>query len=146
MGARLVKRSRGRRRSHTVMSEINVTPLVDVMLVLLIVFMVTAPLMTAGVSVNLPKTASKTLSQQDNAPLEVTVDKKGNVFMGKTAVKMDRLKEILSTISQENPDRRVYIRADRSLPYGKVMAVMAVVSSSGFTRITLVSDSSAAKK
>jgi len=146
MGVRLGKRSRGRRRSHTVMSEINVTPLVDVMLVLLIVFMVTAPLMTAGVSVNLPKAASKTLSHQDNAPLEVSVNKKGNVFMGKTAVKMDRLKEILSTISQENPDRRVYIRADRSLPYGQVMAVMAVVSSSGFTRITLVSDSSVSKK
>ncbi|MFH1158355.1 MAG: protein TolR [Pseudomonadota bacterium] len=146
MGVRLGKRSRGRTRAHTVMSDINVTPLVDVMLVLLIVFMVTAPLLTAGVAVNLPKAAAKTLSQQDNAPLEVTVDKKGNVFMGKTAVKMDRLEGMLAAISREDPDRRVYIRADRHLSYGQVMAVMAAVSSSGFTKIALVSDPGAAQK
>lgn len=146
MGVKLGKRSHRRRRAHAVMSDINVTPLVDVMLVLLIVFMVTAPLLTAGVSVNLPKASSKMLIQKDNAPLEVTVNKEGNVFMGETAVKIDRLNGILSAISQENPDRRVYIRADRSLSYGQVMAVMAVVSSSGFTRIALVSDPGTTQK
>lgn len=146
MGVKLAKRSRGRRRAHAVMSEINVTPMVDVMLVLLIIFMVTAPLLTAGVSIDLPKANAKSLGQQDNAPLEISVDSKGNVFMGETAVKVDRLKGILSAIAQENPDRRVYVRADQRLAYGQVMEVMAAVNTSGFTKIALITDSVAAQK
>ena len=146
MGAKLGKPSHGRRRAHKVMSEINVTPLVDVMLVLLIVFMVAAPLLTAGVAVNLPKAGAGALNQEDKAPLEITVDEDGNIFMGKTAVKMERLMSILSAISKENPNRRVYIRADRHLSYGQVMIVMAAVNSSGFTKIALVSESDSERK
>ncbi len=141
MGAKLERGGRrGSRRAHKVMSDINVTPLVDVMLVLLIVFMVTAPLLTAGISVNLPKTQAKALHQQDNAPLEITLDAKGNIFMGQTSVTADRLKGILSAIAIETPDRRVYIRADHGLSYGQVMGVMGIASTSGFTKIALITD------
>jgi len=140
MGVKLGKRAYGRRRAHAVMSDINVTPMVDVMLVLLIIFMVTAPLLTAGVAIDLPKTQAKAINQQDNAPLEITVDANGNIFMGQTAVKLDRLKGILSAISHDNPDRRVYVKADQRLSYGQVMGVMAAVSTSGFTKIALITD------
>jgi biopolymer transport protein TolR len=128
------------------MSDINVTPLVDVMLVLLIVFMVTAPLLTAGVTVDLPKAKAQAMSQQDNSPVEITLDAKGNIFMGQTAVKVERLKGILSSIAQENVERRVYVRADQRLPYGQVMEVMAAVTSSGLTKIALITDSAAAQR
>ena len=140
MGVKLEKGGRGSRRAHKVMSDINVTPLVDVMLVLLIVFMVTAPLLTAGVNINLPKAQAKALHQQDNAPLEITLDAKGHIFMGQTSVTSDRLKGMLSAIAQENPDKRVYIRADHHLSYGQVMTVMGIASISGFTKIALITD------
>jgi biopolymer transport protein TolR len=140
MGVKLEKRGRGRRRAHAVMSDINVTPMVDVMLVLLIIFMVTAPLLTAGVTIDLPKTQAKALTQQDNAPLEIILDAKGGIFMGQTAVTTDRLKGILEAIAHDTPDRRVYIRADRHLSYGQVMGVMAAVSATGLTKIALVTD------
>ena len=127
------------------MSEINVTPMVDVMLVLLIIFMVTAPLLTAGVAIDLPKTQAKALSQQDNAPLEITIRANGEVFMGQTSVQIDRLKAMLSAISHDTPDRRVYVRADQHLSYGQVMGVMAAVSASGFTKIALVTDQTITK-
>lgn len=146
MGVKLGKIGRGRSRAHAVMSDINVTPMVDVMLVLLIIFMITAPLLTAGVTVDLPKAQTKGLSQQDNSPVEIAVDAKGNIFMGETSVKLDRLKGILAAIAQGNPDRRVYIRADQRLSYGQVMGIMAAVSSSGFTKIALVTDPAAAQK
>lgn len=145
MGVKLGKSPRGRLRAHSVMSDINVTPLVDVMLVLLIIFMITAPLLTAGVAVNLPKVQAKALNQQDNAPIEITINEKGNIHMGDTSVKLERLKGILSAISQENPDRRIYIRADQKLSYGQVMGVMAAVNASGFTKIALVTDPVAAQ-
>src|SRR3990172_332669 len=102
MRVKLGRGQRGRKRAHAVMSEINVTPMVDVMLVLLVIFMITAPLLTAGVAVDLPKTNARALSQQDNSPIEITVDAKGNVFMGKPAVRIERLKGILSAIASEN--------------------------------------------
>jgi biopolymer transport protein TolR len=140
MGVKLEKGRRGSRRSRKVMSDINVTPLVDVMLVLLIVFMVTAPLLTAGVNINLPKAQARALHQQDNAPLEITLDAKGDIFIGHTSVTPDRLKGMLSAIAQENPDKRVYIRADHGLSYGKVMGVMGIASVAGFSKIALITD------
>lgn len=139
MGAKLAGRSRGRRSSGN-MSEINVTPLVDVMLVLLIIFMVTAPMLTAGVQVDLPKSDAKAISQNDNAPLEVGIDRRGDLFVGETKVDIARMKSMLAAIAAEAPDRRVYIRADQGLDYGKVMQVMATVSGSGFTKIALISE------
>lgn len=144
MGAKLQGRSRGR-RSSAVMSEINVTPFVDVMLVLLIIFMVTAPLLTAGVQVDLPKAEAKAISQNDNAPLEVSIDRSGVFYVGETRVEMSRMKAQLAAIAAEAPDRRVYIRADQGLDYGRVMEVMAAVSGAGFTKIALISDQSGKK-
>ena len=122
------------------MADINVTPMVDVMLVLLVIFMVTAPMMTAGVSVDLPKAQAKAISQSDNAPLEVSIDKKGVIFVGDTKVDLVRMKSMLSAIAAEAPDRRVYIRADQGMDYGKVMELMAAVNNAGFTKIALVTD------
>lgn len=141
MGARLSnKSSRSRFRAHSAMSEINVTPLVDVMLVLLVVFMITAPLLTAGVAVDLPKAGAKAIAQQDNAPLEITLDRQGKIFMGETEVTHERLNALLNAIAQENNDRRVYLRADSRLGYGQVMDVMAAVNLAGFTKVALVTD------
>lgn len=139
MGAKLAGRSRGR-RSSAVMSEINVTPFVDVMLVLLVIFMVTAPMLTAGVQVDLPKAEAKAISQNDNAPLEVGIDRRGDMYVGETKVDQSKMQSMLSAIAAEAPDRRVYIRADQGLDYGKVMQVMAIVSGSGFTKIALISE------
>ncbi len=139
MGAKLVGRSRGR-RSSGVMSEINVTPFVDVMLVLLIIFMVTAPMLTAGVQVDLPKSDAKAISQNDNAPLEVGIDRRGDLYVGDTRVDLAKMQSMLAAIAAEAPDRRVYIRADQGLDYGKVMQVMAAVSGSGLTKIALISE------
>lgn len=148
MGAKLGgarARGGGRRRTRGMISEINVTPLVDVMLVLLIIFMVTAPLLTAGVAVDLPKAKAAAMRQQDSAPLEVSVDAKGNIFIGETRVGLERLQSALMAIAKERPDRRVYVRADKKLSYGDVMGVMAAVSGSGFTKIALVSDPASAR-
>ena len=139
MGAKLAGRSRSR-RSSAVMSDINVTPFVDVMLVLLIIFMVTAPMLTAGVQVDLPKSDAKAISQNDNAPLEVGIDRRGDMYVGETKVDQTKMQSMLTAIAAEAPDRRVYIRADQGLDYGKVMQVMAIVSGAGFTKIALISE------
>ncbi|MDP2205684.1 MAG: protein TolR [Alphaproteobacteria bacterium] len=135
-----------RRRAHGVMSEINVTPFVDVMLVLLVIFMITAPLLTAGVQIDLPKTDAKAIGQQDNAPLEIALDRNGNIFIGETKVTMDRMAGMMQALAAETTDRRVYIKADQRLDYGKVMEVMAAVSRMGFTKIALVTDPTASGK
>lgn len=147
MGAKLAGRSSGGRRAQRVMSDINVTPFVDVMLVLLVIFMVTAPLLTAGVDINLPKANAKAISQQDNKPLEISLDAKGGIFLGDTRVRIDELDTKLKAIAGETAaDRRIYIRADSALDYGKVMSVMTAVSTAGFTKIALVTDPNMAIK
>lgn len=146
MGVKLERRVGGRgRRAHRVMSDINVTPLVDVMLVLLVVFMITAPLLTAGVSIDLPKAKAKAIHQQDDKPLEISVDAKGEIHVGQTAVTPERLRGMLVAIAKEAPDRRVYVRADTKLSYGQVMTVMGIASSSGFSKIALITDPSASQ-
>jgi biopolymer transport protein TolR len=148
MGAKLGGgggRRRSNRRPRQIMSDINVTPLVDVMLVLLIVFMVTAPLLTAGVNINLPKAQARALHQQDNAPLQIGLDANGNIFVGQTQVDEARLQTMLTAIARENPDKRVYVRADHALAYGKVMQVMGIASVAGFSKIALITDPSTAQ-
>jgi len=146
MGAKLGNSGGRRRRAHGVMAEINVTPFVDVMLVLLVIFMVTAPLLTAGVQIDLPKADAQAIGQQDNAPLEITLDRQGTMFVGETKVTVDRLTVMLQSIAAETTERRIYIRADQALDYGKVMQVMGLVSSLGFTKIALVTDPTSGKK
>ena len=129
---------RKRRRKHGAIAEINVTPFVDVMLVLLIVFMVTAPLLTSGVAVDLPQAQSNPISSEDNKPLEVTLKQGGVIFMGDTQVEEERLPVLLTTITQSNPDRRIYIRADQSLDYGRVMEVLASLNKAGLKKVALL--------
>lgn len=132
--------SNGRRgRRIRPMSEINVTPFVDVMLVLLIVFMVTAPLLTVGVPVDLPKTKAQPLSQ-DREPLSVSVRRNGSIYLQNTPVPEDQLVPKLTAIATNGYDQRIFVRGDQSVDYGRVMEVMALISSAGFTHIGLVTD------
>ncbi|MBB5717475.1 biopolymer transport protein TolR [Stakelama sediminis] len=130
-------RAKGRR---TPMAEINVTPLVDVMLVLLIIFMVTAPLLTAGVKVNLPDSRAKQLDQ-DNKPVEIAIDSDGRIYVGKDEVTEGILPDVLAKIAAQAPDGKppqVMLRADRALQYGKVMLVMGELNRAGLNRVALV--------
>jgi biopolymer transport protein TolR len=133
---------RGRRNNYRKMSEINVTPFVDVMLVLLIVFMVAAPLLTAGVPVDLPKSQAKQISDEDNKPIEVTVTAEGKIFIGETEVERDRLVALLSSMTNNDPERRVFIRGDQKLAYGQVMEVIGAINKGGFRKVALISDPS----
>jgi biopolymer transport protein TolR len=124
------------------MAEINVTPFVDVMLVLLIVFMVAAPLLTAGVPIDLPDSEAKAISEEDNKPLEVSLAKDGKIYVGDTEVKQDRLVSLLGSMTNNDPDRRIYIRADTSLDYGQVMQTLGAINGAGFRKVALVSNTS----
>jgi len=139
MAIALPSRSTGRRRRTRPMSEINVTPFVDVMLVLLIVFMVTAPLLTVGVPVDLPKTKAQALSQE-REPLSVTIRKGGRIYLQNVAVDEDELLAKLSAIAESGYDQRILVRGDRAVDYGRVMEVMGLLSSAGYTKIGLVTD------
>ncbi len=134
-------RSRGRsgRRSRRQMAEINVTPFVDVMLVLLIVFMVTAPLLTAGVSVDLPRAESSSLPGQDE-PLSVTVGPNGEVYVQDTTVALVDLSARLTAVSANNREARIFVRGDRAVDYGQVMRVVGAINRAGFTKVALVTE------
>ncbi|MEE8438386.1 MAG: biopolymer transporter ExbD [Micropepsaceae bacterium] len=121
-------------------SDINVTPFVDVMLVLLIVFMVTAPLLTVGVPVDLPETRAPALGQ-DPEPLAVTIDSGGQIYLQDTPVEFEELVPRLEAIARNGYDQRVFVRGDRAVAYGTVAEVMGLLSSAGFTRIGLVNQS-----
>lgn len=133
----------GLRERYRPMSEINVTPFVDVMLVLLVVFMVTAPLLTVGVPIDLPKTAAPTLEGQDE-PLEITVDAEGVIYLQETATELDELVPRLVAITGRQPDTRIFVRGDAAITYGRVMQVMGTITVAGFTRVALITDSQAA--
>ena len=140
MGATLPSRPRGRSR-RAPMAEINVTPLVDVMLVLLIIFMVTAPLLVAGVPVDLPESRAGALDQQAR-PVQIALDRNGRLFIDDVAVSDNQLAARLAAIAAEPapPEgRRIYLRADRSLDYGRVMRVMGELNRAGLNRVALVS-------
>lgn len=120
-------------------SEINVTPLVDVMLVLLIIFMVTSPMLVAGVSVDLPSASASPISGQDE-PLSITVDAKGRVYIQDTRIPQDQLIPKLSAITKEKFDTRIFVRGDKHVNYGKVIEVVGGINSAGFTRVALVTE------
>jgi len=131
--------SRRRRRASRPMSEINVTPMVDVMLVLLIIFMVTAPLLTVGVPIELPKTEARQL-EGDKEPLTISVDPEERIFLQDTELKIDELVPKLTAIAKNGYDERIFVRGDRRVNYGIVMRVMGTISAAGFRRIALISD------
>lgn len=130
---------RGRRRARVPVSEINVTPLVDVMLVLLIVFMVAAPLLTVGVAVDLPETAAQPIPEQGE-PLTVTITGDGTIFVQETAVEIESLVPQLEAIATAGYDQRIFIRGDQARSYGEVVRVMGKINAAGFRRIGLVTD------
>ena len=131
---------RGKYQQAALMSEINVTPMVDVMLVLLIVFMVAAPLLTVGVPVDLPKTSAAPL-QGDSEPLTITVNGEGIVFLQETEVEVDTLVERLLAIAENGYEQRIFVRADKGIAYGRVMDVMGTINAAGFSRVALVTES-----
>lgn len=136
------KRSPGQgRRAYTAMADINVTPFVDVMLVLLIVFMVTAPLLTAGVSVDLPDSEAPAIKEEDDTPVEISITKDGVVYLGETEVKEERLVMLLTSMTNRDLERRIFIRGDQSLSYGKVMGLIGAINKAGFKKVALISES-----
>ena len=118
------------------MSEINVTPFVDVMLVLLIVFMVTAPLLTVGIPVDLPKVKSTALTDQKD-PIEITVKLDGTVYLSESEVEVENLIPRLNAITDQNTETRIYVRSDQSVSYGRVMDILSIVHSAGYVRVAL---------
>ncbi len=119
------------------MSEINVTPFVDVMLVLLIVFMVTAPLLTVGIKVDLPKVKASALTDIKD-PIEITVKLDGEVFIGESKVEVENLIPRLNAITEQNTEARIYIRGDRVVAYGRIMEIMSTINSAGYIKVALI--------
>ncbi|WP_068313466.1 protein TolR [Polycladidibacter hongkongensis] len=129
---------RGRRRhAHAPMSEINVTPMVDVMLVLLIIFMVAAPLLTVGVPIDLPKTRANQL-EGDTEPIAISVRDDGTVYIQDTQIPVEELEAKLKAIARNGYDERIFVRGDKSTDYGEVMKVMGRINAAGYKRIGLV--------
>jgi biopolymer transport protein TolR len=130
---------RFRRRRYTPIADINVTPLVDVMLVLLVIFMITAPLLQVGVPVDLPKTSAQQVGGKDE-PLVVSVNAKDEVFLGETKYELPELSAKLKAVYGEKPDQRVFIRGDKAINYGRMMEVMGVIIDSGFRQLGLLGE------
>jgi|JI10StandDraft_1071094.scaffolds.fasta_scaffold29270_2 biopolymer transport protein TolR len=146
--AMLIRNSGGRGKRRKPMADINVTPMVDVMLVLLVVFMVTAPMLATGVTVTLPKTRADQMKTEKERPLVVTVDKAGKVYVGleDTPVELKDLAPMLKALAENNLEKRVYVRADEAVNYGAVVTVLALLQSSGFTNAGLPVDPNSAKR
>lgn len=132
-------RTKGTRRKANITAEINVTPMVDVMLVLLVIFMVTAPLLTVGVPVDLPKTNASAINEKDD-PLTVTLDGKGILYLQEVPLELPVLIARLVAITEANPEARIYVRGDKGISYGQVMEVMGAINSAGFKKVALISE------
>ena len=140
MSLHMTARSRSEKRGrYRPMAEINVTPFVDVMLVLLIVFMVTAPLLTVGVPIDLPKTKAQALSQPEE-PLVISVNAAGEIYIQESTVEIENLVPRLLAITENKPDTRIYVRGDRTINYGRIMQVMGTVNVAGFNRVALIAE------
>ncbi|BDU60407.1 protein TolR [Candidatus Rickettsia kotlanii] len=128
-----------RKSKRVVVSEINVTPLVDVMLVLLIIFMITSPMLVSGVNVDLPETNSSPISGQDE-PLVVTINNKGKIFLLEIPIERVHLTDKLANIAKEKKDARIFVRGDRNVSYGQVVEIVAEIHAAGFSRVALISN------
>ena len=127
------------KRRRQAIGSINITPLVDVMLVLLIIFMITSPMMVSGINVNLPKTDGKTVQGQDE-PISITVTKNGNVYINNTEIDKDTLIIKLKLIAHENYNTRIFIRGDRATPYERVIGVLNSINKAGFVKVALLTE------
>ncbi|MGL4396308.1 MAG: protein TolR [Hyphomicrobium sp.] len=132
-------RGRGRRGRHAPMSEINVTPMVDVMLVLLIIFMVAAPLLQVGVPIELPQAKGKQLEAK-HEPLAISVQQNGDLFIGETPVKLEEIADKLKAIAKNGYDEPIFVRGDKGVTYGIIMRVMGRISAGGFKKVSLVTE------
>lgn len=130
---------RRRWRRRRLVSEINVTPFVDVMLVLLVVFMITAPLLTVGVKVNLPETKARVITGDDE-PLIVAVDAEGKIFVQKTPIELDGLSPLLTAVTDNRPDTRIFVHGDQDIEYGRVLEVIGEIDAAGFAKFSLISE------
>ena len=128
-----------RRSRKEPISEINVTPFVDVMLVLLIIFMVTAPLLTVGVQVDLPESSADTLPEETE-PLTLTINSKGEIFIQETKVEYEKIIAKILAVSNNRTDTRIFVRGDKTINYGRVLEIMGLLSGSGFTKVALISE------
>lgn len=137
MGMSAGKSRKGKGGRYVPMAEINVTPMVDVMLVLLVIFMVTAPMLTVGVPVDLPRTNAPVVPDQQS-PVEVTVQKGGVIFVQEKQVSLDNLVPLLVAVTESNPETRIYVRGDAGLSYGEMMQVMGNITAAGFKKVALV--------
>ena len=144
IGPKAASRSKRRQkftsRNFVPMSEINVTPFVDIMLVLLIIFMVAAPLLSVGVEVDLPNTQAKPLAIENEKPLTLTMDKESNIFINEVQIKKEDIRTKLLAIRKERNSDEIYLRASKNIEYQKVASVLALVSNIGYSQISLVTD------
>ena len=141
MAMHVVPPGGGRGRGRRPMADINVTPLVDVMLVLLIIFMVTAPLLVTGVPVDLPDAQANALNDEDNKPVQISVDTSGAIFIDEMQISLEELAPKLTAIAEARRDEpRVYVRADSTLDYGAVMRVVGEVNGAGFKKVALITE------
>jgi len=127
------------RNKSKLMSEINVTPLVDVMLVLLVIFMITAPMMISGINVDLPDTRSAPLKGHDE-PLTISIDKNGHIYIADSKIEEKHLVDKLKAITHAKMDTRIFVRGDRNLSYGKIMSVVGEVNAAGFSKVALITN------
>lgn len=138
-GGRGGRGHRRRGRHHRLMSEINVTPFVDVMLVLLIIFMISAPLLTVGVPIDLPQSQAKSIDTE-REPLTLSVNDKGQVFLQNTEIKIDELVDKLKAVAKQGTEERIYVRGDKKVDYGTVMKVMGRLQAAGYRKVALVTE------
>ena len=138
--SRTKKRQKSSRRNFVPMSEINVTPFVDIMLVLLIIFMVAAPLLSVGIEVDLPNTQAKPLETEKERPLTLTLDGKSNLFINEVKIEKSELRSKLLAIKKERESDEIYLRASKDIKYQNVADILALVSNIGYSQISLVTD------
>ena len=145
MAISLPSSGEGGEESYKPLAEINVTPMVDVMLVLLVIFMVTAPLLTVGVPLNLPKSSAAQLTQPKE-PIVLSIDKEGSTFISNEPVPAADLKDRLAKLAAEDTGRIVYVRGDRTISYAQLMDALGLVNSAGFTKVSLIAEGSPQQK
>jgi len=144
----LIKSGKGRGGRRRPIADINVTPMVDVMVVLLVVFMITAPMLATGVAVTLPKVSAEQLKEQNERPLVVTIDKDANVYIGQQEepIELKELAPLLKALAENNMEKRVFVRADEAVPYGAVVTVLALLQEGGFRNAGLPVDPNEARR
>ncbi|NRA73419.1 MAG: protein TolR [Rickettsiales bacterium] len=128
-----------RKRKRAMINNINVTPLVDVMLVLLVIFMITSPMLVAGINVDLPTANGQVMSESDE-PISVSIDKFGNIYINNTRIKASKLTKKLKAITKANYNLRIFVRSDKAVSYGKVIKIMGLINKAGFSKVALVTN------